>query len=80
MTSVQIEYCVPCGHLPRAQELQEEILEMFGRDVHGVTLKTGEGGVFKVEVDGEEIFDKSEDPYEPETIIEEIDGRVGATA
>lgn len=80
MTSVEIEYCVPCGHLPRAQELQEAILEAFGQGVDGVRLKTGDSGVFTVHVDGELIFDKAEHEYDPETIVEEIQQRVGATA
>lgn len=80
MTSIEIQYCVPCGHLPRAQGLQEAILETFGLDVDSVTLKTGDGGVFTVHVDGEKIFDKAEDPYERDAIIDQIDARVGQPA
>lgn len=80
MVSIEIEYCVPCGHLPRAQKLQEQILETYGQAVDGVRLKTGDGGVFRVSVDGELIFDKAEDPYDPDAILEAIDSEIGATA
>ena len=79
MTTIEIEYCVPCGFLPRAQELQEAILEEFGMNVDSVALKTGDSGVYTVTVDGETIFDKSEDEYDPDTIIAEIEARIGAT-
>lgn len=61
MTDVEIEYCVPCGHLDRAQEIQHEILAEFGQEIDGVRLKTGDSGVFVISVDGETVYDKSED-------------------
>lgn len=60
MVSVDIEYCVPCGLLDPAVKTQRELLESFGRDLEGVTLTTGHGGVFKVRVDGEMIWDKDD--------------------
>jgi len=80
MTSIDIEYCVPCGHLPRAQEVQKEILEEYGQQVDDVSLVTGDGGVFTVTVDGELVFDKSEEGFDMETILERVDERVAATA
>ncbi len=58
-TRVEIEYCVPCGHLDRAIEAPRPILEHFGRKIDGVALKTGEGGVSTIRADGEEIYDPS---------------------
>lgn len=80
MTNVAIEYCVPCGMLPRAQELQESILEEFGERVDQVALVTGDSGVFKVRVDGEQVFDKAEAEYDEEAIVDSVRSRVGATA
>lgn len=80
MTDVEIHYCVPCGHLSRAQELQTALLEEYGRDLDGVRLKTGEGGVFTVSVDGEQIFDKDEEAYDEDAIVERVGEFVGATA
>lgn len=76
MTEVTIEYCVPCGHLDQAIDLQRTILERFGQDVDGVTLETGEAGVFEVSVDGELIYDKEEEAYDEETIVDRVSERV----
>ncbi len=80
MTSVEIEYCVPCGMLPRAQDLQEAILETFGERVDSVALVTGDAGVFKVHVDGDEVFDKEDETYDEAAIVDEVDSRVSAEA
>ncbi|MFB6296016.1 MAG: SelT/SelW/SelH family protein [Halobacteriales archaeon] len=74
MTSVDIEYCVPCGHLDRAQSLQNALLSEFGRDLESVSLVTGDGGVFEVTVDGEVVFDVDEEGYDADEIV----SRVGA--
>ncbi|WP_296665380.1 Rdx family protein [Demequina sp.] len=55
---IEIEYCVPCGYLPRATEAQTRLLEEFGNGIEGVTLKTGRKGVFTFRADGEEIYAK----------------------
>lgn len=73
--SVEIEYCVPCGHLNRAIDTQRAILEHFGREVDGVRLKTGHGGVFTIRVDQEQIFDKTEG-FDIDRIIAEIESRI----
>lgn len=57
-TRVEIEYCVPCGHLERAIETQRSILGHFGRRVEDVALKTGDGVVFTIRADDEEIYDR----------------------
>jgi len=80
MTSVEIEYCVPCGMLNRAQDVQEALLEQFGQDLEEVSLVTGDGGVFVVRVDGETVFDKSEDDYDVDEIVRRVRPHVGATA
>lgn len=80
MVSVEIEYCVPCGHRPRAQDLQAAILEAYGLNVDHVALVTGDGGVFQVRVDGETIFDIDDDEYDADAIVEEVGEHVGATA
>ena len=79
MVSVEIEYCVPCGHRSRAQDLAGSILEEYGLKVDRVALVTGEAGVFEVRVDGETVFDISEDEYDADAIVEEVGGHVGAT-
>ena len=60
MTELNIEYCVPCGLLDPAVETQETLLEEFGRDLDGVRLQPGQGGVFKIRADDEIVWDKDE--------------------
>ena len=74
-TSVEIEYCVPCGHLDRAIDTQRAILQQFGRRVEGVRLKTGHGGVFTIRVDGEQIYDRTRG-YDLAGILEDIETRL----
>mgnify|MGYP000170994399 CR=1 FL=1 len=80
MTEVAIEYCVPCGHRERAVNLQTAILEEFGQGVDAVSLVTGDGGTFEVSVDGELIFDKDEQEFDADAIVDEVGEHVGATA
>ncbi|WP_290818560.1 Rdx family protein, partial [Halovivax sp.] len=75
-TSVDIQYCVPCGHLDRTQDLQEAILSEFGRELEAVSLVTGDSGIFRVSVEDELIFDKEEDEYDPDAIVERVRERV----
>jgi selenoprotein W-related protein len=72
MPSVEIQYCVPCGHLDRAIDTQRHLLEQYGQGLEGVRLKTGEGGVFTVDVDGERVFDKKSSAYDLETITSAV--------
>ena len=76
MTSVEIEYCVPCGFLDRAEAIQHALLTSFGDDLDRVALVTGDHGVFRVNVDGETVFDKSEDEYDVDGITREVRGRL----
>ena len=72
MTDVEIHYCVPCGHLDRAQQLQHAILDRYGQEVDRVALQTGDSGVFTVSVDGEQVFDVDEDEYDADAIVEAV--------
>lgn len=74
-TTVNIQYCVPCGHLPRALDVQKSILEHFGQDLGGVTLEPGGDGIFTIDVNGERVYDKSE-PFEMDALLTAIDERV----
>ncbi len=74
-TTVEIQYCVPCGHLNRAIDVQKAILERFGQQIDGVKLKTGDKGIFKIRVDGEEIYGKP-DPFDLDAVISTIAARV----
>lgn len=70
--TVEIQYCVPCGHLPRAIDIQKSILEHFGRKIDGVKLKTGGDGIFTIAVNGEQVYEKSQ-----EFDIDDLLARIG---
>lgn len=72
MPSVEIHYCVPCGHLPRAIDLQRALLEEYGQGLERVSLRTGDSGVFTVSVDDEQIFDHREDGFDADEIVEAV--------
>lgn len=80
MTSVEIEYCVPCGMLERAQDVQKALLSEYGQRLDAVSLVTGDGGVFEVRTDGDVVFDKESDEYDVDAIVDAVGDRVSATA
>ena len=80
MTEVEIEYCVPCGMLDRAVDLQTALLAEYGQRLEAVALVTGDDGVFEVRADGVVVFDKSDDGYDVDAIVEAVGEHVIATA
>lgn len=80
MTDVEIEYCVPCGHLDRAVSVQREILSELADQVDGVRLVTGGGGDFIVRVDGETVYDKqaADEAFDVASLKETIAARASA--
>ncbi|MFW5917961.1 MAG: Rdx family protein [Haloferacaceae archaeon] len=76
MTDIEIEYCVPCGFLERAQEIQGQLLRQFGRDLNSVALVTGEHGVLRVAVDRDVVFDKADDEYDLDAITRAVRERI----
>ena len=80
MTNIEIEYCVPCGMLDRAQDVQHALLSEYGERLDSVALVTGDSGVFKVRADGEQVFDKDDDDYDVDTIVESVGQKVSASA
>lgn len=78
MAEIEIEYCVPCRFLPAAEKTQHVLLEEFGEGIQGVRLKPSHGGVFRISVDGEPIFDKATDGFDPEAIVHRARERIGS--
>ncbi|WP_435349026.1 SelT/SelW/SelH family protein [Haloarchaeobius sp. HRN-SO-5] len=76
MTEVEIEYCVPCGFLNRAEDVQHALLSNFGQELDAVTLKTGAHGVFTVAVDDETVFDKADDEFDVDDIARAVRTRL----
>ncbi|MFB6104806.1 MAG: SelT/SelW/SelH family protein [Halobacteriaceae archaeon] len=80
MTDVEIQYCVPCGHLDNAIDTQRELLEEFGQRLDGVRLKTGDSGIFVVTVDDETVYDNREtdDGFDIDEVKDAIQSKVSA--
>ena len=72
MTTVEIEYCVPCGMLDRALTVEEAILRQFGDRLDRVSLVTGDHGIFVVRVDDEQVFDKGTDAFDVDEIVRRV--------
>jgi selenoprotein W-related protein len=72
MTDVEIEYCVPCGFLDRALDVQRAVLQSLGEEIDRATLVTGDHGVFDVRVDGDQVFDKEEDEFDVDAIVRRV--------
>ncbi|WP_256307845.1 SelT/SelW/SelH family protein [Halobellus litoreus] len=72
MSAIEIEYCVPCGFLNRAEEIQHALLEQFGDRLDRVALVTGDHGVLTVAVDGDVVWDKAEDEYDVDGITRRV--------
>ncbi len=82
MVNVRIVYCVPCGHLPRAMELANHLLQTFGMEYNkrfSVTLDTSDGGTFDVYIDDKKVYSRKEQggrfPTADE-IVKEVRARV----
>ena len=80
MTTVEIEYCVPCGLLDRAIETQRQLLAEYGQRLGAVTLRTGDGGVFVVRADGDVVLDTDERGYDVDEIADAVGDRLEAGA
>ncbi len=74
---VSIEYCTLCRWLPRAGWLAQELLGTFEAELAEVALVPGTGGVFRVSVDDEVVWDRSEQGFpEPSAVKRLVRDRV----
>ena len=76
--NVTIEYCVPCGHLERAIDVQRDLLTRYGGRLERVALQTGSGGVVKVSVDDQRVLDAARDGFDLAAVTDAIDQQVAA--
>lgn len=75
MTTVEIEFCLPCGYLNRAEDVQHVLFESLGETIDAVTLIPGENGVFTVTVDQQTVFDIADDDYDVDQIVRNVRNR-----
>ena len=72
MSTVEIEYCVPCGFRERALEMAEAILNGCERELDELSLAMGDHGVFRVSVDDEVVYDKADDSAELDEVVRDV--------
>lgn len=72
MTTVEIEFCLPCGYLNRAEDVQHVILQTLGETIDEITLVPGDNGVFTVTVDDTKVFDIANDEYDVDDIVRTV--------
>ena len=58
---IVITYCTQCRWILRATWLASELLTTFSTDLGGVTLQPGTGGIFRVAIDDEVVWDRKAD-------------------
>ena len=58
---VSIAYCTQCNWLLRSGWMAQELLSTFGKDLGGVTLIPGHGGIFEIRLDGALIWERKRD-------------------
>ena len=68
-TRVTILFCTQCKWLLRAAWMAQELLSTFGTEINDVALRPGTGGVFRIEADGELIWDRVRDGGFPDVKI-----------
>jgi selenoprotein W-related protein len=64
MVDLEITYCQPCGHQPRAVEMVSQLLATYGMPLNRkltVSLKPADKGVYDVVLDGKLIFSKNQE-------------------
>ena len=65
--TISIEYCHPCNYIARAAWTAQELLMLFGEWTDGITLVPGDGGVFELTVNGQQVYSKKATGKFPDT-------------
>lgn len=58
---IAIAYCTQCQWLLRAGWMAQELLSTFGDELAEVALLPGTGGIFRIDYDGETIWERKRD-------------------
>lgn len=64
---IAIEYCTQCRFVLRASWLAQELLFTFADDLAEVALRPSTGGVFRVLLNDEYLFDRAGDGRFPDS-------------
>jgi selenoprotein W-related protein len=69
MPRVAIEYCTQCRWLLRAGWMAQELLSTFATELSEVALIPGDGGVFRITLDADQIWDRRSDGGFPDIAL-----------
>lgn len=69
VSRIAIEYCTQCRWLLRASWMAQELLSTFGTELGEVALVPGEGGIFRITLDGEQLWERKADGGFPEITV-----------
>ncbi|RMD01719.1 SelT/SelW/SelH family protein [Aquitalea palustris] len=58
---IAIEYCTGCRWQLRAAWMAQELLTTFEKEVAEVALRPGSGGVFRISIDEQTLWDRKRD-------------------
>jgi selenoprotein W-related protein len=58
---IAITYCTRCNWLLRSAWMAQELLSTFGPAIGEVALRPGTGGMFRIECDGELVWERVRD-------------------
>ena len=72
MTTVELEYCVPCDFRRRALDVETAVLGALEDEIDEFRLVMGDDGVFRVRVDGETVYDKQEEAFDVDGIVRAV--------
>lgn len=64
--AITLHYCSQCNWMLRASWMAQEILHTFSTDIGSVTLVPGTGGIFRIDIDGNVIWERKRDGGFPE--------------
>ena len=68
-----IEYCVPCGFRERALDIERAILNGLETELDRVSPVMGDHGIFRVRVDGEQVYDNE---YDVDALVRQVRERL----
>lgn len=66
---IVIHYCTQCQWLLRAAWMAQELLSTFSTDLGEVALSPGTGGVFRIDYEGDPIWDRVADGGFPDAKV-----------
>lgn len=59
--AITITYCSQCNWMLRASWMAQELLHTFSTDIASVTLVPSTGGIFTIDIDGQQIWERKQD-------------------